>query len=102
LRKILQGRTVIIYGANYDTRMMEQSATVHSARTMFGVKRYHCAMELYAAFYGAWNDYRSSYTWQKLGNAARQCGIKIPDDLHRARADTELTRQIVRYMAAAK
>ena len=46
-----------------------------------------------------WNDYHQSFRWQKLNFAARHFGIPIPPDLHRARADTELTRLVMLEMA---
>jgi len=59
-------------------------------------------MELYAEFYGDWNDYHKSYRWQSQEKAARQLGLKIPADLHRAAADANLCRLIVEAMAATR
>ena len=56
-------------------------------------------MKLYARFFGQWSDYWRNYKWQKLGEAALHCGLELPKDLHRARADAELARQVVFYMA---
>ena len=57
-------------------------------------------MNLYAEFYGEFDTYRGSYRWQRLENAARQCRLQIRSNLHRARADTELTRQLMLHMAS--
>jgi len=111
--RIVGDRTVVIYNLDYDTRILRQSAAAHGLRLTdrFGLEtveqfnqwygHWHCAMELYAQFYGEWNERYGNYRWQKLGNAARQCGIRIPTDLHRARADAELTRQVIHHVAKA-
>jgi DNA polymerase III epsilon subunit-like protein len=60
--------------------------------------RWYCAMELYAFYYGDWDNYHGKYRWQRLSKAAMQCGIEL-QDTHRALADAELTRRIVLHMA---
>ena len=35
-------------------------------------------MEAYACYYGGWNDYHQSFTWQKLTDAIEQCDFNIP------------------------
>jgi DNA polymerase-3 subunit epsilon len=98
LRRLIDGRLIVIYNAQYDIRMLAQSARargVEESPVTSGV----CAMNLYATFYGKWNNYRGSYKWQSLINAARQCGIKAPNNLHRAAGDADLTRLIVQHMA---
>lgn len=103
LHDIIRDRTVIIYNAAYDLRVLRQTAEAagvpgfEPARTAF-----QCAMETYAEFYGDWNSYRQSYRWQSLANAAKQCGLALPENLHRALADAELTRQLVLHMALSE
>lgn len=55
-------------------------------------------MELYARYYGSWNERYSSYRWQSLENAGSQCGIAIPNS-HRAKDDTLLARAVLLHMA---
>jgi DNA polymerase III epsilon subunit-like protein len=125
LDQALRGRTVLIYNEAFDTRMLEQSIGNHpcgiapvpgepkpielwwrpkkgESLADFNARPDHwfCAMRAYAAFYGEWDTYRRSYRWQSLAAAARQCGITVPADIHRAKADAELTRQIVLFMAS--
>lgn len=95
---ILKDRTIIIYNANYDLRLLKQSAKAHNLTVDLSEKVY-CAMEMYAEFYGDWNDYHQSYQWKKLEVAAKQCGIEIPHNLHRAITDAELTRQLTLFIA---
>ncbi|KKK95617.1 hypothetical protein LCGC14_2671010, partial [marine sediment metagenome] len=92
---LLYDRLVVIYNKNFDLRLMEQSA---KADLEFPLTR--CAMELYAQFYGDWNERHQSYRWQKQSNAARQLGIEMPANLHRAAADANLCRLIIEAMAA--
>jgi DNA polymerase III subunit epsilon len=108
LTELLSDRDVVIYNAEYDQRILEQSAAARDVpiprwwqqRSPSGKIRWHCAMKLYAEYNGDWDDYRGSYRWHRLGNAARHCGLRVSGSLHRARADTELTRQLVIHMAS--
>jgi len=99
LRESLEGRTVIIYNAQYDLRMLEQTAQAHDLTISDFIEEANCAMEMYAEFHGDWNDYHQSYTWKKLEVAARRFDLDIPQDLHRALADAELTRQVIISLA---
>jgi len=121
LEQILRGRTVLIYNVEFDSAKIARSAQANGCafgtednpvwwvmyptgkETSLGVTLYgilwHCAMELYAQFYGDWNDYHHSYRWQRLSNAALQCGIELPLGIHRAWMDAELTRLILLHMA---
>ena len=57
-------------------------------------------MNLYAEYYGSWNDYHGSYRWQRLSTALEQCGLELPKDMHRALPDAEMTRRLLLHMAA--
>jgi len=107
LRQMLEGRLVVIYNLDYDLPRLIQSARANKIDAKWlkqvnarGEPGWHCAMKLYAQFYGQAGNY-GSYRWQKLEVAARQCGLQLPSTLHRARADAELARQIVAHMANA-
>lgn len=106
LEELLTGREVIIYNREFDQKMLVQSAAALGIpfkpwwRRPDNAAQWHCAMHLYAEYRGDWDDYRGSYRWHRLGNAARQCGLQITEGLHRARADTDLTRQLVLHMAS--
>ena len=100
LQRTVSSRTVLIYNLNYDWRLLWQSAEAHEIDELaIDKSTWHCAMKLYARFFGEWNNYWGNYKWQKLGEAALHCGLELPKDLHRARADAELARQVVIYMA---
>lgn len=97
LLPLLQGRLVIIYNAQFDTARLRHTAAE------FGLDwpalSAVCAMEIYARFYGEWNRKTNDYRWQSLSNAARQCGLEVPENLHRAAADAELTRRLLLHIA---
>ena len=101
LHQLIDNKLIVIYNAQFDIQMLTQSARAHGIKES-PVADWACAMNLYAAYWGAWSNYHQSYTWQKLSDAARQCGIQLPATLHRARADAELTRQIIQFMADDK
>ncbi|KLV10084.1 3'-5' exonuclease [Photobacterium ganghwense] len=94
LAEIVKGRDVMIYNADYDMRLIQQSMKRYGV-TVFPFKT-QCVMEWYAEFYGEWNEYRGNYKWQSLTNAARQQSIDISDlSAHRAKADCEITRRVI-------
>jgi len=99
--RVLSGRSVVIYNAVYDIPVIVQSARAHGLDSNCDTESY-CAMLLYAEFAGDWDAYRSSCRWHKLINAVVRCGITLPPRLHRARADAEITRQLLMHMAGSR
>lgn len=97
--RLIGDRLVVAYNMDFDNRMMVQSAKAHGIEIAVGGESIACAMLAYAQFRGEWNGYRRSWKWHKLALAAKQCGIAIPSDLHRARVDAELARKVTMYMA---
>jgi DNA polymerase-3 subunit epsilon len=80
---------VIIYNAGYDTRIIAQTCARSGVDpTTMLANRFECAMEAYAAFYGQWDDYHQSFTWQKLRGGD-----------HRALGDCRATLALMRRMA---
>ncbi len=99
LNHILSTRCVVIYNAAFDLRLLAQSAKKYG---LFPQQppEVHCAMLLYANYHGAWNDEYEGYLWQRLGDAAKQCRVKLDNvQLHRAAGDCEATRRVMAYMA---
>ena len=93
-----------IYNSEFDLRMLVQSATASGSRDVLdGVRavtpRTHCVMKMYAQFYGEPGRY-GDYAWQKLSDAALQCGLSWKGAPHRALADTRMTLDLQRYMSA--
>jgi DNA polymerase-3 subunit epsilon len=99
LRHVLQGQLLVVYNAVYDRKMMHKSQERHNQPKIEWkeICEWHCAMEAYAEFYGEWNNYHGNYCWQRLGNAARNCGVKV-ENAHSAAGDCLMTLGAVKYM----
>ena len=95
VRNLLEGRSVAIYNAEYDTRIIQQTCKLHDL-TMIKFNPV-CVMLRYAIYWGEWNYSRGNYKWQKLTNAARQQGIKI-ENAHRALGDCMMTLSVLNKM----
>lgn len=97
VKDILSNRNVIIYNADYDTRIIYQTAK--AAKTFYPQHEinWHCAMLAYAEFWGDWNDYHGNYRWQSLVAACSQQGIEVVN-AHNALADCQMTLALVRKM----
>lgn len=93
VEKMLKGRYVGIYNADFDIRMMKQSHSLNGMSWTMTENRNFCIMKLYAKFYGTGR-------WQKLESAGRQCGLALPNT-HRAKDDTLLARAIFEHMVNA-
>jgi len=101
---VIGGKRVIVYNAQYDRRMMHQSDEASGrGYTNYGkLSRWECAMEAYAKFWGDWDDWHHSYTWQRLTTACDQQGIPEPDaKAHSALGDCLRTRALLQAMAKA-
>jgi DNA polymerase III epsilon subunit-like protein len=102
LRGLLRQRLVVVYNAAFDRQMLIQShKTAKTPPKYLQEADFVCAMELYAAHYGLWNNYYHSYRWQTLDKAAQQCGLAWEGTAHRALADAEMCRRVVIWMAQA-
>jgi DNA polymerase-3 subunit epsilon len=117
LEQVLRGREVLVYNLEFDEGKLERSAVANGCQfdpwwralpvnpnvpeghVQEFRTSWHCAMELYAQYYGDFNDYHHSYRWQRLSNAALQCGIELLEGIHRAHADAELTRRVMLHVA---
>ncbi len=87
---ILSDRTVGIYNADFDLRMMKQSHQQIGLPWRMPSSRLFCIMKLYTDFSGA-------LKWQSLDAAGRQCRLTLPNS-HRALDDTLLARAVFEYM----
>jgi len=97
VRNIVRDRSIAIYNADFDIRMMKQSMTRYRQpwkETLSTV----CIMRLYAAYRGEWDSRRMTYRFISLEQAGKQCGIPLPN-AHRAIADTMLARALLHYIA---
>lgn len=105
---IIKDRTLIIYNRSYDVRLIDQTikdsienkALEQAAEDWDKGHRILCAMKLFAAYYGMWDDNREDWKWQKLTAAASHMDVKIEGKAHRAVSDCLMTLGIVQKMAA--
>lgn len=100
LMKISASRAIVIYNAEFDLRLIRQSAKARGIQLAFptsdrrGCRIFlnggsiHCAMLMYSQWVGEWNDYHDNYKWQKL-----------PGGDHSALGDCRATLQVIRRMA---
>lgn len=93
---IVQNRKVLIYNADYDIRLIHQTAAIY--RLTKPVMQSECIMLLYAQYCGEWNTYRADWKWQKLTHAASQCGVRV-QGAHRALGDCMMTLAVLKSMA---
>ena len=98
LEKVLDGRLVGMYNADFDLRMMKQTHSRYWLNWSLDDKQFFCVMKLYAAFYGEVSGYGKSFRFHKLEAAGADCGIPLPNS-HRAVDDARLTAALFQYIA---
>lgn len=98
LRDALGGRTVIVYNADYDRRILWQTCRLYDL-PVIEPARWYCAMKAYARYHGAWNSRANDYRWHKLAAACAAEGVPVIGT-HSAIADCQLTLALLRKMAA--
>ena len=99
VESVLAGRSVGIYNAEFDLRMIQQTHAIYKIRTLATTPfSPFCIMKLYAQFHGEWNRARGSYRWYSLEDAGRDCRIPLPNS-HRAFDDTLLARAVLLHIA---
>ncbi|TNI58895.1 DNA polymerase III subunit epsilon [Aeromonas dhakensis] len=97
--RIVSSKPLVIYNADYDMCLMAQTATLFGLNPVTADTGVHCAMLAYAEFYGDWNNFKGSYRWQRLTNAAQQQGVVIEGQAHRSLADVRMTLGVIKAMA---
>ncbi|MFS7188104.1 3'-5' exonuclease [Serratia proteamaculans] len=97
---LVSGRTVVIYNAQYDARLLDQTNSIWDVSPEFnnGFADFQCAMLEYAGFYGQKSNH-GGFRWQKLSAAAEQQGVTIEGAPHRALSDCLTTLGVIKAMA---
>ncbi len=101
VERIVTGRVIATYNADFDSKMMRQDHYRHGIRWTLPEDAFVCLMKLYARFYGEWNPKYGNYRWHSLETAANHCGLEIAY-MHRAEDDARLARALLHYMASQK
>jgi len=93
IQRILSGRHVGIYNAEFDQRMLRQSNAIYQLPFKLSEgTNFFCIMNLY-------KDYQGSYRFQSLDSAQAFFNIPIRNS-HRAVEDTLLARAVFERIAA--
>lgn len=95
---LVADRTVVIYNADFDVQMIHQTSKKYDLVSP-QIKSV-CAMAMYSHFWGEWDYRRDNWHWQKLSDAAKQQGVRVEGNAHRALADCLMTLGVVNAVAA--
>ncbi len=108
--KIIKGKNLHIYNAEYDIRLIKQTIVAQDQDWFKQCKedehmsamilRAGCIMLKYAKYKGDPSKHHVGYKRHKLKNAARQCNIPS-GKTHRALADCKIALGILQYMQNA-
>jgi DNA polymerase III subunit epsilon len=63
--KLLNGRRLLTYNADFDRRMIRQTCLRHGTAVP-KVASWECVMELMAAYIGEWSNYHNGFKWHGL------------------------------------
>jgi len=98
---LVSGKDVIIYNASYDFGMLHNSDRINELPAVFYNEVFtpYCAMLWFAEWWGDWNDYRGSYRWQKLTDAADSLAIPVVN-AHGALGDCLMTIKVIEAVLA--
>lgn len=97
LSSLLAGETVVAYNADFDRRLLEQTAQRYGLPSL-RVQSWQCAMKWYAKYYGR-SMGRGRYRWFKLADACHHQGVPVVD-AHSAVGDCQMTLSLLRKMAS--
>ena len=95
---LTHGKTIVAYNAAFDHVILDNTCRLYRLAPLSN--DWVCAMLEYARFYGEWNEYRSSFRWKKLTEAAKHLNINT-EGAHDALSDVRMTHQVILKMAEA-
>lgn len=99
VRKILWGRSLVIFNSDFDTRMLRQTAAAFGEPVEWvGELKTYCAMYLAAEVFGPTNRHGTI----SLANAVYSAGITWQGTAHGAIADTLTTVELVKAIAGIR
>jgi DNA polymerase-3 subunit epsilon len=86
IERAIEGKTVLIYNDEYDTRIINQTCNQDECKALRF--KHDCIMKQYSKFVGEWNDYHGNYRFQRL-----------PSGDHSALGDCLATLKILKYLS---
>lgn len=94
---VLDGQVFVAYNVDFERNIIKG---VHRRHDLPALRpsRWECAMLTYAGYWGAWNNRRRSFAWQRLTDACTQQGIVVKD-AHSAAGDVLMTLALIKKMA---
>ena len=100
--EVINRRPVVIYNADYDRRILRQTAALFDLPDpLDAAASVECAMLAYAEYRQIWNPGTGDYRWHKLTNAAAFEGVDMSGiRAHRALGDCLMTLGVIRAIAA--
>lgn len=90
IKAVLQYKDLLIYNFAYDSPLLNHVCRLHQLDEI-EIRYSDCVMNIYAKFYGRWNNYFESYTWQPL-----------PSGDHSALGDCRATLALIKRMASSE
>ncbi len=100
VRPLLAGKLIVMYNADFDLRMMQQSMTKYRQPWNAKLDAFDL-LKVYAEFRSEWDMKRQSYRYFSLDAAGKHARITLPN-AHRAVADLLLTRALLHHIAEAQ
>jgi DNA polymerase-3 subunit epsilon len=88
LAEVVAGKRIIAYNADYDRRLLKQTALMSGGRAP--QTQWECAMLTYSRFVGEWDSRKNDYRFQRL-----------PSGDHSAAGDCRATLKLIELMARA-
>jgi len=88
IHKRMQGKRLVIYNADFDLRILRQSAETQKHTIEFPCSSWTCAMNAYGEYVGDWNGYHGNFRWQRL-----------PGGDHTALGDCRAVLKLIQFMA---
>lgn len=96
--EVVSGRVAGFYNAEFDLKLMRQSCGLNGIPWEYPFEDDFCVMELFARYFGEWDQRRGKYRWKNLAFAGKYFDLPEPNT-HRAKEDVLLTIRVLEKMA---
>lgn len=91
IANILKRKTVVMYGADFDSRFIADALQISKAKTA-------CCMSRFSEYMGVWDEKRCIWKRHRLTIAAELVGHEWTDTPHGALADALATRAVWNFL----